>query len=171
MFGLSALAIAGPQNQAPPCSDRGAILQLAYNANANVPSINADNGCIQTLSHMGFSTSYRTVDLRIRQATGSFSNAIQYSFDGVKFNTLGWVDMTVKEGKFLASLRVLVVTTGGATRTVHYQVIGRLANSSYLNPIRSYPLPLLVWILPFTMSGLVLRPTRSVQWLPVLNTI
>jgi hypothetical protein len=120
---------------------------------------------------MGFSTSYRTVDLRIRQATGSFSNAIQYSFDGVKFNTLGWVDMTVKEGKFLASLRVLVVTTGGATRTFHYQVIGRLANSSYLNPIRSYPLPLLVWILPFTMSGLVLRPTRSVQWLPVLNTI
>jgi len=129
----SAYAIAGAQNEAPPCTHRGAILQLAYNANSNVPSINADAGCIQTLSHTGFSASYRTVDLRIRQPTGAFSNIIQYSFDGSKFKTLGWVDMTVKEGKFLASHRIPITSTG-TTRTVSYRVIGSIRNNKYLSP-------------------------------------
>ena len=120
----------------PPCSHNGAILQ------ASVQVINSQSeSCIWSFTHsiVGVSTSFRAVNLRIRQPTGAFSNMVQFSFDNIKFVNLNLASMTQTENRPLYAHKVPVLSSGGTTRPIYYRVSGLLKNNQYTKPTTPFP--------------------------------
>lgn len=119
----------------PPCSHNGAVLGSA------VQAINSQSeSCIWSFTHSiaGVSSSFRAVNLRIRQPTGAYANMVQFSFDNVKFVNLNLADMTQIENRPLYAHKVPVVASGGTTRTIYYRVAGLLKGNQYTKPTASH---------------------------------
>ncbi len=115
----------------PPCSHNGAILEAVVQE----PN-NQSVSCIWSFNHTipGASSSYRAVNLRIRQPNGAYSNMVQFSFDNIKFVNLDYVNMTVTEGQFLYAHNVPIVTSGGTERNISYRISGLLINNQNTSP-------------------------------------
>ena len=120
--------IARPSNY-PPCSHIPTIIQATIASYANTPF----SGCIQVFNHSSFSEgNYRRIDLKIRQATGSWTNVVQMSFDGTNFKTVGNVDMTVQENNFLVSHQIPTsAADSGNITTLYYRIVGLLSDNQY----------------------------------------
>ena len=113
-----------------PCSHRGSILEARVQGSLNSQS----EKCIQTFNHSGISNTFVAVNLRIRQATGAFSNLVQFSLDNTKFINLDSADMTVTEGQFLYAHNVPVVVNSDNTKNqdVWYRLVGVMRDGHYL---------------------------------------
>lgn len=120
------VGIPRPSNY-PPCTHIPKIIQAAVAGSVNQPFYD----CAQIISHSSFAGGgYRRIDFKIRQATGSWTNVVQMSFDGTNFKTVGSVDMTVDANKVLVSHYVPASNSGTAT-TIYYRVIGLLSDNQY----------------------------------------
>jgi hypothetical protein len=119
--------IARPSNF-PPCTHVPKIIQASVAGSLN----EAFNGCVQTIRHSSFAGgNYRRIDFKIRQATGSWTNILQLSFDGTNFKTVGNADMTVESNQYLISHYVPASFNSWTTTTIYYRIIGQLSDNQY----------------------------------------
>jgi hypothetical protein len=130
-FAISdAAGIARPSNF-PPCTHIPKIVKAVASNTINSPF----SGCVQIVSHGTFAGgSYRRVDLTIRQATGSWTNVLQISLDGINFKTIGNADMTVQEGKVLFSHYIPAMSNISSTTKIYYRIIGILSDNQNSTP-------------------------------------
>jgi len=112
----------------PPCTHIPSILETQIAGSLNQPF----NGCVQKITHSSFAGgNYRRVDFKVRQATGSWTNILQFSFDGRNFKTLGNADMTVEPNQILFSHYVPAAWNAGTVTTIYYRIIGQLSDGQY----------------------------------------
>jgi hypothetical protein len=116
----------------PPSSHSGMILET------KVDKINEQSiSCIHSFGHDGFQN-YQRVNLKVRQATGAFSNLISFSFDNSKFVDLDQAQMTVPENGYLYSHMIPINIMHGSHRKVYYRVTGLLRDNFKTVPSQSF---------------------------------